>query len=374
MTPATPINLFDILVEQVEDYSIVAMDVEGRIVHWNRGAEKITGYKAVEVMGKRVDMLFTPEDRADGAPDKEFEIATRVGQAADERWHLRADGSRFWAYGLMVSVKSPEGQLIGFGKFLRDRTDLKQLQETLLKQNTALKNLEEGRRHFMATLAHELRTPLHVLTTSTHLLGRLSAKDEQAGNELARIERQIRLINNLVSDLADLSRVERNKIRLEMTEMDLGATAKESCGAVQSLVHERDHVMEMVLPEHPVLINGDAARVQQIIVNLLTNAVRYTPPGGDIGVSLQQEEREAVIRIIDNGVGIPADRLANIFELFTQVHDDYSETPAGMGIGLTLTKELVKLHGGTIQARSDGPGKGSEFTVRLPLLKAPPPT
>lgn len=372
MTPATPINLFDILVEQVEDYSIVAMDIEGRIVHWNRGAEKITGFTAVEVMGKRVDMLFTPEDRADGAPEKEFEIATRVGQAADERWHLRADGSRFWAYGLMVSVKSPEGQIIGFGKFLRDRTDLKQLQETLLKQNMALKNLEEGRRHFMATLAHELRTPLHVLTTSSHLLARLAATDEQAHNELARIERQIRLINNLVADLADLSRVERNKIRVEMKEMDLRAVAKESCGAVQSLAHERDHAMEMVLPEHPVLIHGDAARVQQILVNLLTNAIRYTPPGGDIGVSLQQEEREAVMRIIDNGVGIPADRIANIFELFTQVHDDYSETPAGMGIGLTLTKELVKLHGGTIQVRSDGPGKGSEFTVRLPLLNAPP--
>jgi len=373
VTPTTPPNLFDILVEQVEDYSIVAMDVTGRIVHWNRGAEKITGYAAAEVMGKRVDTLFTPEDRADGAPDKELEIAARVGQAADERWHVRADGSRFWAYGLMVSVKNDAGEIIGYGKFLRDRTDLKQLQETLLKQNTALKNVEEGRRHFMATLAHELRTPLHVLSTSAHVLGRIAAQDEQARNELARIDRQIRLINNLVGDLADLSRVERNKIHLEMREMDLRAAAKDSCGAVQSLAHDRDHVLEMVLPENPVLINGDAARVQQIIVNLLTNAIRYTPPGGDIGVSLQQEEREAVMRIIDNGVGIPADRIANIFELFTQIHDDYSETPAGMGIGLTLTKELVKLHGGTIQARSDGPGKGSEFTVRLPLLSAPPP-
>jgi PAS domain S-box-containing protein len=343
------------------------MNAEGHIVHWNKGATHITGYEEAEVLGATLDRIFTPEDCAAGAPGMELKAAAELGHASDERWHVRKDGSLFWAIGIVVPIRDGNGKLLGFGKFLRDRTDLKQLQEKLQLQNDALRRHDEGRKRFLATLAHELRNPLSVMSTSARVLRQHCPANPAATAEFERMDRQLIHIRRLVDDLSDLSRAYREKFELEKQRVDLRTIARQAFESVESLMKDHDHQTTLLLPELPTEVMGDATRLNQVFVNLLTNAARYTPAGGRIGLTLQVEGTDAVARVEDTGIGIPPEQLANIFELFTQVHTEYSEARAGLGIGLSLTREIVSSHGGTIQATSQGPGKGSQFIVRLPI-------
>jgi len=360
-------ELFHSLVERVEDYAIFAMDLAGRVVYWNEGASHITGFAAEEMVGRTFETIFAPEDVEAGVPQQELLAAAGAGRAADERWHVRKDGSRFWALGIVVPIRSASDEVIGFGKFLRDRTDLKQMQETLQAQNVALQRADQAKDNFLATLAHELRNPLAVMTNSVHMLRRLVGTNEVTQGEVDRIQRQIRQTQRLVDDLSDLARARGEKIHIDRKQLDLRLVAREAVDAVLPQAQERQHKLDMFLTETPIMISGDPNRIHQIFVNLLTNAIRYMQPGGTIGIGISLEDKEAVVRITDSGIGIPPDKLASIFELFTQVHEDHSESQAGLGIGLALARELVTLHGGSIQASSEGPGKGSQFIVRLPV-------
>ena len=366
-SPAYCEELFYRFVQTVQDHAIFAMDPQGRIVHWNAGAAQIMGFDASDVLGRELDDIFTPEDCEAGIPRLELETAERMGRAADERWHVRKDKSRFWGLGAVTAVRGPDGALLGFGKIVADRTDLKELQDTLQSRNDALGHADEIKNRFLATLAHELRNPQSVLANSAGVLRRYAAGDVQLQTVADMIERQVRQTQRLIEDLTDLARSSRGRIELRMQPLDLREMAQLATEAVQSVMTERRHDLATVLPDLPVLIEGDADRIQQVMINLLRNAARYTPPGGRISLSVSPEGEEGVVRIHDTGVGIPAGQLAEIFELFTQGHPDNIESRAGMGIGLALARELVELHGGTIQARSEGIGKGSEFIVRLPL-------
>jgi two-component system CheB/CheR fusion protein len=357
--------MFCSLIENVEDYAILAMDLEGRVVHCNVGALRMTGFEEAELLGEPLDRIFTPEDVAAGAPQIELRAAATLGRAANERWHLRKDKSRFWSLGTVVPLKSATGEVVGFGKFMRDRTDLKQMQENLRAQNEALRRADANKDRFLATLAHELRNPLFVMTTTAHVM-LSTAKSEAETQVVERLQRQIRHTQRLVDDLTDLSKARRAVMNIELRPLDLRDSAREALDAVTAH-KENAHRVNLFLTETPVEIAGDPVRVHQILVNLLTNAIRYTPAGGAIGLRISEEGREAVIRIKDTGIGIPPEKLANIFELFTQAHEHLAESQAGLGLGLSLTRELVTLHGGTIQAWSEGSGKGSEFIVRLPL-------
>jgi signal transduction histidine kinase len=302
-----------------------------------------------------------------GTPEAERRRARADGRAKDERWHVRKDGSRFWALGTVTAIRGPDGALLGFGKIVADRTDLKTLQDTLQTRNDELAHADELKNRFLATLAHELRNPQAVLANSAGVLRRYGASDAQLQAIAEMIERQVRQTQRLIEDLSDLVRSSRGRIELRMQPLDLRDMARLAAEAVQSTMTERRHELAIVLANLPVPIEGDADRIQQVMINLLRNAARYTPPGGRISLSTAIEGEEGVVRIHDTGVGIRAGQLAEIFELFKQGHPDNVESRAGMGIGLALARELVELHGGTIQARSDGIGKGSEFIVRLPL-------
>ena len=365
--PAYCEELFYQFVQTVQDHAIFAMDPQGRIVHWNAGAAHIMGFDASDVVGRELHDIFTQEDCDAGVPRLELETAEHMGRAADERWHVRKDGSRFWGLGAVTAVRAADGALLGFGKIVADRTDLKELQDALQSRNDALGHADELKNRFLATLAHELRNPQSVLANSAGVLRRYAAGDLQLQTVAEMIERQVRQTQRLIEDLTDLARSSRGRIELRMQQLDLREMARLAAEAVQSVMTERRHDLATVLPDLPVPIEADADRLQQIMINLLRNAARYTPPGGRISLSVAAEGREGVVRIHDTGVGIPAGQLADIFELFTQVHPENVESRAGMGIGLALARELVELHGGTIQARSEGIGKGSEFIVRLPL-------
>jgi PAS domain S-box-containing protein len=364
-----PVEAFCTMVENVEDIAIFAMDLAGRIVHWNVGAAHILGYESAEILGQPLERIFMPDDVAAGAPQQELREAAAMGRAADERWHVRKDGSTFWALGIVVPLRDGSGEHVGYGKFLRDRTDLKQLQETLLAQNETLKQADEAKNLFLAALAHELRNPLSVMMTSAWLVHRRAKDDALLAAETERIQRQIRLAQRMVDDLADLARVRRKGLTIESHPLDLRLVAREAAQSVFGPGESQRHTLEMFLTETPIEINGDPQRVHQVFVNLLTNAMRYTPSGGVIGVSVNSEGGDAVVRIKDTGIGIPPDKLTTIFDLFTQAHVDRAESRAGLGIGLNLARELVTLHKGTIQASSEGLGKGSEFVVRFPLAE-----
>jgi signal transduction histidine kinase len=280
---------------------------------------------------------------------------------------VRKDGSRFWGLGAVTAIRAPDGALLGFGKIVADRTDLKHLQDTLRGRNEALAHADELKNRFLATLAHELRNPQSVLSNSAGVLRRYAADDVRLTAVADMIDRQVRQTQRLIEDLSDLVRSSRAAIQLRLQPLDLREMAHLAAEAVQSVIAERHHELTTLIPDLPVFIDGDADRIQQVMINLLRNSARYTPPAGRISLSVAAEGGEGVARIHDTGVGIPSEQLREIFELFTQGHPDNVESRAGMGIGLALARELVELHGGTIQARSDGVGKGSEFIVRLPL-------
>ncbi|HEV8333357.1 MAG TPA: PAS domain-containing sensor histidine kinase [Steroidobacteraceae bacterium] len=359
--------LFLQFVQTVADHAIFVMDPQERIVYWNAGAQQIMGFDANDVVGRELHDIFTEEDCAAGIPRLELETALRVGRAADERWHVRKDGSRFWGLGAVTPIRAADGALLGFGKIVADRTDLKELQDTLQSRNQALAHADELKNRFLATLAHELRNPQAVLANSAGVLRRHAASAGQLQTVADMIDRQVHHTQRLIEDLSDLARSARGSIQLRLERLDLRDVARMAEEAVQSAMAERQHALTFAASDLPVPVDADADRLQQVIINLLLNAARYTPPGGHISFTVAAEGAEGVTRIQDTGAGIPPDRLADIFELFTQVHPDNVESRAGMGIGLALARELVTLHGGTIQARSEGPGKGSEFIVRLPL-------
>jgi PAS domain S-box-containing protein len=366
-SPAYGEELFYQFVHTVPDHAIFAMDPQGHIVHWNAGAAHIMGFAAEDVVGRELPDIFTQEDCAAGIPRLELETATRMGRAADERWHVRKDGSRFWGLGTVMAIRGSDGALLGYGKIVADRTDLKELQDTLQSRNETLAHGDELKNRFLATLAHELRNPQSVLSNSAAVLRRYAAGDVQLYSVAEMIERQVRQTQRLIEDLTDLARASRGRVELRVQPLDLREMACLAAESVQAVVAERRHELATVLPDLPVPVEGDPDRILQVMINLLRNAARYTPPGGKISLSVAAEGEEGVMRIHDTGVGIPAGQLRDIFELFTQVHPDYVDSRAGMGIGLALAREFVELHGGTIQARSDGIGKGSEFIVRLPL-------
>jgi two-component system CheB/CheR fusion protein len=280
---------------------------------------------------------------------------------------LRKDGSRFWATGALISLRDPDGNLLGFAKIMRNRTDLKEQIETL--RNYAVRMDQEARRRdvFLSTLSHELRNPLAPLANAVKIIGMSAPPSSEITYALRVIERQTDLLRRLVDDLLDVTRITEGKIELKRRLIPLHELVERAVDATAALVAERKHRLDVILPPAQIFLDVDPDRMSQVFVNLLTNAVKYTPAGGQIWVKATVEGQEVVTRFEDNGVGIPTDMLPRIFELFTQVESSQSLSQGGLGIGLSLVKDLVTLHGGSVQALSEGTGKGSNFVVRLPL-------
>lgn len=233
-----------------------------------------------------------------------------------------------------------------------------------------LRDVDRRKNEFLATLAHELRNPLAPIRHATEILARLGPPDaEKTPAVEARkvIERQVTHLVRLIDDLLDISRISYGKVGLRPEQVSLASIVESALEAVRPLLCERGHVLEEVLPEVPILLNGDPVRLAQILTNLLKNAAWYTEPGGRVRVEAGREGPDVVVRVVDSGIGIPADALERIFTMFGQGTEVRSVEHGGLGIGLALAKKLAELHAGSLTAASDGPGKGSVFTLRLPL-------
>jgi PAS domain S-box-containing protein len=530
-----------LLVDRSRDYAVVISDRDGKIVEWTGGAESITGYAPAEVLNGPSDVLYTDEDRAAGVPDQEMETAAREGRAEDKRWHIRKDGGRFFADGVLVPLRSDDGQLRGFGKVFRDISDRKRAEEALREENRVVETLnalgarmaaeldlnrllqmvtdeatalttasfgaffynatdergdayslytlagapreafaqfphpratalfeptfkgtanvrladvtldqrfgknepyfglphghlpvrsylavpvrsrsgevlgglflgnvevgvfterherlaagiaaqaavaidnarlyehlrEQDRRkdEFLATLAHELRNPLAPVCNGVQFMRTVTSEPAVGFNRtLDMMQRQLDHLVHMVDDLLDVSRVSSGKIVLRKELVNLKSVVESAIETSRNVIEKARNELRVHLPVESIWFMADPTRLVQVIANLLNNAAKYTPHGGAIELTATREGAEGVIRVTDTGVGIPPEMLRQIFEMFAQVGTSLERSQGGLGIGLTLVKRLIEMHGGTIEATSAGPGKGSTFAVRLPLADVP---
>jgi len=372
---------FRLLVEGVQDYAIFMLDPTGHIISWNNGAQLIKGYTASEIIGRHFSIFYPPDDVRDEKPARELQIATTDGRYEEEGWRLRKDGSRFWANVLITALFDRQGQLRGFAKVTRDMTDRKQAeaqreqlreQELQLLQERAARDQIEAAMHmrdaFLSILAHELRTPLTALSGNVQLLLRRAQRDgvlsERDQRSLQVIVNQVSRLNKLVQLQFDMARLHSGQLLIERVPLDVGALARRVVAEVLPSV--TTHTVIYVGPETPLLIEGDELRLDQVLQNLVQNAIKYSPAGGAVQVQVEQQAATVRIAVSDEGMGIPAAELPELFERFYRASNVDERQISGLGVGLYIVKELVALHGGTIEVVSEA-GRGSTFTVTLPL-------
>jgi CheY-like chemotaxis protein len=233
-----------------------------------------------------------------------------------------------------------------------------------------LRIADQRKNEFLATLAHELRNPLAPIRNGLEILRLTDGSGDIAHQARAMMERQLRQMVRLIDDLLDLSRISRGKIELKRESVDLTGVVQNALEVSRPLIEQAGHQITLELASDPLFVHADATRLAQVFANLLNNAAKYTNNSGHIRVIVQRQGHEALVAVQDNGIGIPADMLPKVFEMFTQVDRSLEKAQGGLGIGLSIAKQLIDMHGGSIEAHSEGPGKGSEFRVRLPLTNA----
>ena len=372
---------FRLLVEGVADYAIFMLDANGSVATWNAGAARIKGYRAEEIIGQHFSKFYPQEAIESGWPEHELRVAAAEGRFVDEGWRIRKDGSRFWAHVTITALRD-EHSLRGFAKLTRDLTERRRTEalEASGAERAALLEAERNARmlaqrsarvkdEFLATLSHELRTPLNAILGWAQLLRVKSnpeAAEVQRGMEV--IERNARAQVRLIDDLLDLSRIMSGRFRLDVQQVSLHDIVKGALDSIEPTAQNKGVRLESILDPNSVIVSGDPGRLQQIFWNLLSNAIKFTPKGGKVQVVLQRVNSHIELSVSDTGIGIPAAFLPHVFERFSQKDSSTQREYGGLGLGLAISKQLVDLHGGSIQAKSLGEGHGATFVVSLPLV------
>jgi PAS domain S-box-containing protein len=351
------------LLGSTKETAVVVLSPDGTILAWLGAAAILFGYDAGEAVGMPMRRLFTEEDVAGRLDLQERELALASGRSEDDRWHVRKDGSRFWGSGVMEPIRGDRGEVVALAKVLRDRTDVRTQVVALQNRLLAAEEQNANRLAVLASLAHELRNQV------TPLANLLSAFELAHGGDPAAgaMRRQVRNMTRLVDDLAGEAGGAAAPPALKPAPMDVQSCVLHAANGIAGSMAARGQTLKVTLPEAPITIEADGQRVDQMLANLLSNASKYTPAGGTVQLSATVEDDMAAIRVEDDGQGISADLLPKIFELFTR--DDRPNAPEGLGVGLAVVKKLAELHGGFVEGRSPGPGKGSIFTIRLPLVQ-----
>ncbi|TWT32857.1 chemotaxis protein CheB [Blastopirellula retiformator] len=339
---------------------IIIEDLEGRVTDLNAEAERVYRFQRSELLGKSFELLVPEEERA-RARELRQRCLREGGLRNAETVKQNRNGDAFPVLLTLSILTDEEGQPRAIASTAKDITDR-------VRAEKSAQIAANNRDQFLAMLSHELRNPLGATLTATYVLDLEPNLSPNVREVCDVIQRQTLQAARLLDDLLDVARVTRGKIEIRPQIVELRTLTDDVVQAVDPLIQARRHNLIIDVPDTPVLVKGDPTRLLQIQENLLANAARYTPPEGELRFSLSVEDGEAVNRIQDNGSGIPPHMLERIFELFVQSDDTLDRTDGGMGLGLTLVKTLTELHGGRVTANSDGPGQGSEFVVRLPLL------
>lgn len=488
-------SLREAVFRHLDGFAVIILDAGHKIQEWNLGAEVILGYSAAEMIGKSIDLIFTPEDRENRVPEQEVKLALSTGKASDDRWHRRKDGSRFWASGEMVRLCDASGGYLGLAKVLKDETRLRtasderadaeealraselrfrrlieanivgvgirslagewleandellrilacsrdDLQQRRLRHDSLvphehrerervaldevqsrgacqpfetellrpdgsrvpvltgyasvsgvqehfvffvvdltqqkrverrLRDADRRKDEFLAMLAHELRNPLAPIRTALQLLKHPDVGRDMIETARETMERQVTVLVHLVDDLLDVSRIMYGKVELRRVPTDLQSVIRRGIETSHPLIDDKRHELTVSMPAKPLPLVADPIRLSQVVSNLLNNAAKYMEPGGRIQLEANRVGEQVRLSVRDTGIGIPADRIPTVFDLFSQVDTSLERAQGGLGIGLTLVRRLVEMHGGSVEARSEGLGRGSEFTVVLPLTEA----
>ncbi|HZV94196.1 MAG TPA: ATP-binding protein, partial [Caldimonas sp.] len=364
------------------EYAIFMLDVNGRVATWNVGAERIKGYKANEIIGRHFSVFYPPEVRQSGWPEHELQVAADVGSFTDEGWRLRKDGTPFWAHVTITALRDEKKQLLGFAKLTRDQSERKRSEaaEVLRDEREEILEAERSARmaaqravrikdEFLATLSHELRTPLSAILGWTQVLLRSAeiGSGEKTRHAIEVIDRNARAQVQLIDDLLDLSRLMTGKIRLDLRQVAVADLVQSAVDSVWPAAEAKGIALEAELDAGPATLSADSGRLQQVMSNLLGNAVKFTPRGGRVRVALQTLGSRVELSVSDTGIGIPADFLPRVFDRFSQRDSSTTRAFGGLGLGLAISRQLVELHGGTITVASPGEGQGATFVVELPL-------
>jgi two-component system CheB/CheR fusion protein len=369
-----------LLIESAQDYAIFTLDEQGQINSWNSGAERMFGYQESEVLGQPTEILFLPEDRSQGAHLDEMRMARAEGRATDERWHLRKDGTRLYCSGVMRPLRNDK--FYGYAKIARDLTEHKQTElerEKLLEREKAVRasaeNTNKIKDEFLAILSHELKHPLNLIRLSTDVLSHTPAVLETSASKraIATISQTVATQNKMIDDLLDFSRAHSGKLTLNCEMVRFDAVLDPALDAMRAEAEAKQIALEVHISKEPLLVYADASRLDQIIWNLLSNALKFTPAGGRVVVRLEQQGEEAQLSVEDTGKGINPAFLPQVFEMFEQSDASTTRRFGGLGIGLALVKQLTELHGGRVAVNSAGEGQGACFTVWLPLYQTARP-
>jgi PAS domain S-box-containing protein len=364
-------DLHRLLVVSVRDYGIFVLDPKGHVATWNEGAERIKGYASDEILGRHFSTFYPPEDLATGKPAMELRVAAEVGRFEDEGWRLRKDGSRFWANVVITALRAEDGELVGFAKVTRDLTERRASELQRVEDARRLAEAEAANRaksEFLTALSHELRTPLNAIGgyVDLLLLGIHGAISEEQRAALDRVRASQQHLIVLISDLLNLSRMGAGQIRYRIEPVPLADVTSAVRPMTESQAQARQLALDWLTSDASVVAMADRPRVEQILLNLVSNAVKFTAPGGRVSVRSCRRGDQAVLEVRDTGVGIPADQLEAIFEPFTQLGRSLTSHHEGAGLGLAISRELARAMGGDLWAESE-PGQGSTFTLTLPL-------
>lgn len=346
------------IVESSED-AIISKNLNGIIMSWNKGAERIFGYTADEVIGRPITILIPPENQ-----NEERMILSRLrrGERIETYESIRVtkDGRRLDISLTISPIRDESGRFVGASKVARDITERKRAEQML-------KEADRRKDEFLATLAHELRNPLAPIRNGLQIMQ--MAGDDRVAIDKARavMERQLKQMVRLIDDLLDLSRISRGKVELRCERLNLATIVQSAIETSRPLIDQSGHHLHIDLPTDPIFVHADMTRLAQVFSNLLNNAAKYTERGGNIWLSVRRENAHVAVSIRDNGIGIPPAMLPRIFEMFTQVDQSLEKSHGGLGIGLNIVQKLVEMHEGTVTATSAGYGHGSEFTVELPM-------
>jgi PAS domain S-box-containing protein len=354
--------------DRSRDHAILLLDPDLTVLWANDTAGVILGAEPQSLVGESVRRFFTPRDQQLGIPDHEAAVARTTGASENDRWMQRVDGSRFWATGRTEAVLDVEGAMLGALKIFRDGTDLWMQISALHERADALHADGERRMRAMATLSHEMRNPLSVVSNYVALMER-DASAASLAPQLRAIRGGLEAMQRMVEDLDDAVRSGTGKLALRPEPLTLQQVLDAAIDTALQRAGAPSRALERIYPAGPIALPGDAMRLQQVFANLIGNACKFTREGGRIWVGCSAEAEDAVVRIKDDGAGIAPEMLEIIFQMFTQVSAP-GVSRQGLGIGLALVKEIVELHGGSVQASSRGPGLGAEFVVRLPLADA----
>jgi PAS domain S-box-containing protein len=363
-----------VTLESIGD-AVVATDTGGRVSFLNPVAEELMEWRAEEAVGRPLPEVFHIVNEETGKPaENPVAKVLREGVTAGLANHtvlISRNGREIPIDDCAAPILSDQGEILGVVMIFHDIVERRNLERELSLRAARLAEADRRKDEFLAMLAHELRNPLAPIRNALHLLGEPNVGPDALRTAREMMERQVQHMVRLVDDLLDVSRITRGKVQLRLEKVEVSSLIRRAAEAVRPHIESRRHVLEVSLPAEPVILSADPTRLDQILLNLLNNAAKFTDPGGRIALTVSREDGGVLISVRDTGIGIDRELLPRIFEPFMQGDQSLDRSQGGLGLGLTLARNLVEMHGGTLTAFSEGSGRGSELVVWLPIRREP---